>query len=82
MRIAATLLGILMLAAFACGGGGAVSIQEAANRYSKGDETMTIKGALVIEFGSTMLCDGVVADDDPDTLVSESPPTTWSSRMG
>lgn len=25
---------------------------------------MTIKGALVIEYGTTMLCDGVVADVD------------------
>lgn len=53
-----------MLFAAACGGDGAVCIQEAADLYSKGEETMTIKGALVIEYGTTMLCDGVVADVD------------------
>ena len=73
MRIAATLLGMLMLAASACGGGGAVSIQEAADLYSKGEETMTIKGSLVIEYGSTMLCDDVLNDGDPGTQICESP---------
>jgi hypothetical protein len=73
MRVAAVLLGTLILAASACGGGGAVSIQEAADLYSKGEETMTIKGALVIEYGTPMLCNGVVADDDPGTQVCESP---------
>lgn len=74
MRIAAvSLLGALILATAGCGGSGAVSVQEAADLYSRGEETMTIKGALVIELGGVMLCDGAEEDDDPDTLVCESP---------
>ena len=74
MRTAAAfLLSALLLGATACGGDGAVSIREAADLYSKGEETMTIKGALVIEYGSTMLCDGVVEDAEAGTQVCMSP---------
>jgi hypothetical protein len=70
---AAFLLSALCLGATACGGDGAVSIREAADRYSRGEETMTIKGALVIEYDTTMLCDDVVDDADADTQVCVSP---------
>jgi hypothetical protein len=70
---AAILLSALLLGATSCGGDDAVSIREAADRYSKGEETMTIKGALVIEYNKTMLCDGVVDDAEADTQVCVSP---------
>jgi hypothetical protein len=69
---AAALLALLALAA--CGGSdGALSIRESADRYADGKETMTIKGALVIEYGKPQLCSGVVLDDDPGTPVCGSP---------
>jgi hypothetical protein len=69
---AAALLALLVLAA--CGGSnGALTIQESAERYADGEETMTIKGALVIEYGKPQLCSGVTVDDDPGTPVCASP---------
>jgi hypothetical protein len=64
----------LLLAATACGGNsGAVSIEESAELYNNGRETMTIKGALVFEYDTPMLCSGVVQDDDSGTPLCESP---------
>jgi hypothetical protein len=65
----------MALLAAGCGGDrqGAVSIRESARLYSEGHERMTIKGALVVEYGRPMLCSGVVRDEDPGTPVCESP---------
>ena len=65
----------MVLALCACGGdrGGPVSIQESARLYSDGHDRMTIKGALVIQYGEAQLCSGVVRDLDPGTPVCESP---------
>jgi hypothetical protein len=52
---------------------GLVSIEEAADLYSNGTETMRIEGALVIEYGQPQLCSGVVRDFDPGTPICESP---------
>ena len=63
----------MMFVTAACGGGGgAVSINEAADLYASGTETMTIKGALVFEHGKPMLCSGVAPDAGPG-LLCESP---------
>jgi hypothetical protein len=51
---------LVVLALAGCSGGsgdGVLSIDEAANRYSEGVEEMTIRGALVIQYGRPMLCD-------------------------
>jgi hypothetical protein len=76
MRIvAASALALLALIVAGCGGNsqGSVSIEEAADLYSNGTETMRIEGALVIEYGQPQLCSGVVRDDDPGTPICESP---------
>jgi hypothetical protein len=77
MRIvAASALALLALIVAGCGGGnsqGSVSIEEAADLYSNGTETMRIEGALVIEYGQPQLCSGVVRDFDPGTPICESP---------
>jgi hypothetical protein len=76
MRIvAASSLALLALIVAGCGGNsqGSVSIEEAADLYSNGTETMRIEGALVIEYGQPQLCSGVVRDDDPGTPICESP---------
>jgi hypothetical protein len=76
MRIvAASALALLALIVAGCGGDsqGSVSIEEAADLYSNGTETMRIEGALVIEYGQPQLCSGVVRDFDPGTPICESP---------
>ena len=75
MKLAAASLMAMALVSFGCGGNsrGPVSIEEAARLYSEGHDRMTIKGALVIQYGDAQLCSGVVRDLDPGTPVCESP---------
>ncbi|MGH2996670.1 MAG: hypothetical protein ACRDM9_10180, partial [Gaiellaceae bacterium] len=64
MRSAAV-AALLAFTLAACSGSndGALSIDEAADRYSEGVEEMTIRGALVIQYGRPMLCD--LAESSP-----------------